>query len=66
MWDNRGGNTKWFGGDREGLSTYLRKPGYKCVLIGDMIDKYLFREIFREAVKDRGEKTGFDSIERHP
>ncbi|MHA2086394.1 MAG: hypothetical protein ACXABD_21835 [Candidatus Thorarchaeota archaeon] len=66
MWDERGGGAKWFGGDREGLSSYLRKSGYKCVLIGDMIDKYLFREIFIEAKKSLGEKSGYDNIERHP
>ena len=42
MWDDRGGGAEWFGGDREGLSSYIRKPGYKGVLIGDFIDKELF------------------------
>lgn len=66
MWDDRGGGEKWFGGDREGLSSYLRKPGYKCVLIGEMIDKKLFEEIFRVAIKERGKKNGYNNIERKP
>jgi hypothetical protein len=66
MWDERGGNAQWFGGDREGLSSYLRKPGYKCVLIGGMIDKYLFRKILNKAIERLGEKAGYNSIERHP
>ncbi len=66
MWDGRGGDPQWFGGDREGLSSYLRKPGYKCVLIGDMINKHLFRKIFTLAREQLGEKVGFDPDERHP
>jgi hypothetical protein len=65
MWDVRGGEAQWFGGDREGLSSYLRKPGFKCVLIGVMIDKYLFREILNKAVDRFGEKIGYNSDERH-
>lgn len=66
MWDDRGNGPKWFGGDREGLSSYLRKPGYKAVLIGDMIDKILFRQIMRDAIEQIGEKSGYDSIEKKP
>ncbi len=66
MWDDRGNGDKWFGGDREGLSTYLRQPGYKCVLMGEMIDKVLFRKIMNDARKRLGEKAGYESTERKP
>jgi len=66
MWDVRGGIAKWFGGNREGLSTYLRQPGYKCVLIGEMIDKVLFRKIMNAARKRLGDKAGYESVERLP
>lgn len=66
MWDDRGGGAKWFGGDREGLSDYLRQPGYKCVLIGEMIDKALFRKILNKAIERLGEKSGYDRLERKP
>ena len=66
MWDNRGGGEKWFGGDREGLSSYHRKPGYKCVLIGDFIDKKLFKKIYNQARSEFGNKESFASGERRP
>ena len=66
MWDDRGGGDKWFGGDGEGLSSYIRKPGYKCVLIGDFIDKKLFRKIYNQARSEFGNKESFASGERKP
>jgi len=65
MWDDRGSGAKWFGGDTEGLSTYLRQPGSKCVLIGEMIDKVLFRKIMNKARKRLGEKAGYESTEKY-
>jgi hypothetical protein len=66
MWDARGGDARWFGGDREGLSTYLRQPGHKCVLIGEFIDDKLFRKIFDKAREELGNKEAFTRDERHP
>lgn len=64
MWDTREPETKWWGGDQQGLDYYLRTPGFKCVLFGSFVSKYKFREILNSATKDLGAKSGFDAIER--
>jgi hypothetical protein len=66
MWDSRGGDWQWFGGDYAGLILYLLQPGWKAVLIGEMIDKYRFREIFEDAKKRLGNKEGFNPEEQQP
>jgi len=66
MWDYREPELGWWGGDRDGLSYYLRTPGHKCVLFGTFISKQKYREIFNLARSEFGEKTGFDPTERVP
>ncbi|MHC4336144.1 MAG: hypothetical protein ACYSUV_20710, partial [Planctomycetota bacterium] len=67
MWDKRGGDTyEWFGGDATGLILYLQEPGYKAVLLGEMINKYAFRAIFNKAQGRLGRKEGFNPGERKP
>lgn len=66
MWDTRGGVPQWYAGDREGLSSYLRKAGHKAVLIGEWIDKYAYRNLLSIATERLGEKAGYDANERKP
>jgi len=66
MFDYREPETRWWGGDYDGLNYYLRQPGSKHVLFGTWISKYKFREIFNKAREIFGEKYGYDSTERKP
>ena len=66
MWDCRGEETKWWGGDIFGLHHYLLQSGYKCVLFGTMIDKKSFSKIFNLALEEFEDKTGYTREERKP
>ena len=66
MWDVRGGKPQWFGGDYAGLILYLLTPGHKAVLLGEHIDKYLYRKILISATERLGEKAGYNRDERLP
>jgi hypothetical protein len=66
MWDTRGGEPQWFGGDYAGLILYLLTPGPKTVLLGEHIDKYRYREILGSVTKRMGEKAGYNRGERKP
>lgn len=65
MWDDRGRGFKWFGGDNAGLQLYLYKPGWKCVLFGEMIEPEVFWEVMNRAQTYMGEKLGWGAQERH-
>jgi hypothetical protein len=66
MWDSRGGEPQWFGGDYAGLILYLLTPGSKAVLLGEHIDKYRYREILNKVTQTLGEKSGYNAGERKP
>ena len=66
MWDARGGEAQWFGGDYAGLILYLLTPGNKAVLLGEHIDKYRYREILNNVTERLGEKAGYNRGERKP
>lgn len=66
MWDSRGGKPRWWGGDWIGFQNYLLSPGNKCVLFGEYIEDWLFREIFNKAREEFGHKTGYLKNERKP
>lgn len=70
MWDCRGNDEepRWYGGDFAGLTFYLRRPGFKRVLIGEEIDNERFDEIAGMLLRDPDfpEKTGYGSKERKP
>ena len=66
MWDERNGESQWFGGDYAGLILYLLTPGPKAVLLGEHIDKYRYREIFNSVIERMDKKAGYDRGERKP
>jgi len=46
IWDTRDGITRWWGASDSGRENYIRKPGYKIVLIGEWIGDETYQKIF--------------------
>ena len=67
VYDDRGKGWKWWRvEDHFGLDHYLRQPGPRCVLFGTWIEDEDFRRILNGARDKWGEKTSYNTVEKHP
>lgn len=68
VWDDRGRGARWWGVDRFGLYSYLKKPGMKCILFGETIENEDFYDIIRMIKEDETlpPKAGYLNKERQP
>lgn len=68
-WDDRGDGPKWWGILSDlALASYLAKPGWKRVLIGESIPSETFSQVFEEIRNHPqwGQKSGFRRRENRP
>lgn len=68
IWDIRNGDEgpRWYPANSYDLAFYLSRPGYKCVLFGEFVNKKRYREIMNQALNDPdfGEKSTWGAEER--
>lgn len=59
-------DNRWWGVDVFGLVQYLHTPGWKRVLLGELISTSQYHNIIEQALKDRdfGKKNGYLPINR--
>ncbi len=50
-WDQ---DNQWYGQDVFGLNDYLRRPGWKLVLLGGMVSNARYRELYEQALALEG------------
>ena len=69
VWDDRGDGPKWWGLINDmALASYLFKPGWKLILVGESVPSNVYSAIFKRAQEDPdfGYKTGFKRRENKP
>lgn len=69
LWELREGDQApcWYPANIHDLTLYLLRPGLKCILFGEYINRKRYNEILERALKDRSlpAKTTWGKEERH-